>query len=169
MAKRRISDFFKKVFRQNPSETSDDKTISCRTCHSELQVLAVGGGRFHRCPDCSGTWLAASQLEELLSQALEKSPQALDTVESDGESEVGHTLAPSRKARICPSCPASMDNFKFENTGVWIDACPEGHGIWLDSGELKLLVKRRENQMNKPDEDNDSVVDAVTDLLLGSL
>ena len=168
MAKR-VSEFFKKIFQRTPSELSDDTVRTCHGCACSLEATSVGPRLFHRCPKCSGTWLAASQLEEILSQAMLKAPDAIDTVESDGESEVGHTLAPSRVARTCPCCPAPMNNYKFEDTGVWIDACPEGHGIWLDSGELKLLVKRRQNQLSRNDSDTGTVVDAVTDLLLGTL
>ncbi len=33
-----------------------------------------------------------------------------------------------------------MSNYQFEETsGTWIDACSDGHGVWLDAGELELL------------------------------
>ena len=90
----------------------------------------------------------------------------MQAVESDGHADIAHTLAPSRIARSCPACSKSMDNFKFEETGVWVDACPDNHGIWLDRGELRLLAQRTQSQ---PEYDAGEVMDAVSDLILGSL
>jgi Zn-finger nucleic acid-binding protein len=39
-----------------------------------------------------------------------------------------------------------MDNTQFDyNSGIWIDSCPESHGIWLDAGELHLVREHRRN------------------------
>ncbi len=33
-----------------------------------------------------------------------------------------------------------MENFMFAySSEIWIDACPNDHGVWLDGGELKKL------------------------------
>lgn len=40
--------------------------------------------------------------------------------------------------RSCPSCSAPLAAVVHE--GVQLDRCPEGHGIWLDKGELLAVV-----------------------------
>ncbi len=40
--------------------------------------------------------------------------------------------------RTCPSCSATLDAVVHE--GVELDRCPDGHGLWLDRGELREVV-----------------------------
>ena len=40
---------------------------------------------------------------------------------------------------ICPSCKSMMAILELD--GVEIDNCFSWHGIWLDSGELEILLK----------------------------
>jgi Zn-finger nucleic acid-binding protein len=49
-----------------------------------------------------------------------------------------------RAAVDCPICHAPMSRETFK--GVPIDAC-EAHGIWLDSGELETILKKREHTL----------------------
>ena len=39
----------------------------------------------------------------------------------------------------CPKCGSDLDEVNFQN--VMIDRCNECQGIWLDHGELEILVK----------------------------
>lgn len=39
----------------------------------------------------------------------------------------------------CPKCGADLHSETFH--GIQVDRCPECHGIWLDNGELALLMK----------------------------
>jgi Zn-finger nucleic acid-binding protein len=127
----------------------------------------MGPRTLERCPECRGIWLPHAQLKEILDQVSHKVEDDLETVESDGQADIAHTFAPSRLKRKCPSCAEEMGNFKFEETGVWVDTCPTNHGIWLDQGELKLLAQKR--QSNGQEHDTGEVMDAVSDLILGSL
>jgi Zn-finger nucleic acid-binding protein len=142
---------------------------NCRSCNQTLTEEVAGAHSVLRCPSCRGTWLTAASLGAALCEKGE-SQELLAVVQSDGQSEIGHTFAPSRQARGCPCCAEPMENHKFEDSGVWIDTCPQGHGIWLDRGELKLLTerKRSHNDAVKPDLE-DTFEDVVSDLLLGYL
>jgi Zn-finger nucleic acid-binding protein len=141
----------------------------CKSCDQALVAEAAGEHSVLRCPACRGTWLAAASLGAALSEKGE-SEELLAVVDNDGEADIGHTFAPSRLARVCPCCPQPMENHKFEDSGVWIDTCPEGHGIWLDRGELKLLIERRRSGSIavKPDLE-ETFEDVVSDILLGYL
>ncbi|MFN2165633.1 MAG: zf-TFIIB domain-containing protein, partial [Anaerolineae bacterium] len=42
----------------------------------------------------------------------------------------------------CPACPGKVPMVKSHSRRdhkVIIDACPECHGVWLDSGELEAI------------------------------
>ena len=38
----------------------------------------------------------------------------------------------------CPKCGSGLEEINFQ--GVMIDRCPDCQGIWLDHGELEILV-----------------------------
>jgi Zn-finger nucleic acid-binding protein len=55
---------------------------------------------------------------------------------------VGETKEMNTRAPIpCPICREPLSPVRFK--GVPIDTC-ERHGIWLDSGELESILRRRE-------------------------
>lgn len=41
---------------------------------------------------------------------------------------------------VCPKCDVALILLEF--SGVEVDYCPRCEGIWLDSGELELLLER---------------------------
>ena len=41
----------------------------------------------------------------------------------------------------CPRCGAALE--VVQQHGVAADACPKGHGIWLDMGELAEITTRQ--------------------------
>lgn len=42
----------------------------------------------------------------------------------------------------CPKCGADLHTETFH--AVQIDRCPDCHGVWLDHGELDLLIKHED-------------------------
>jgi hypothetical protein len=40
----------------------------------------------------------------------------------------------------CPRCATPLEVTQMK--GVAVDACPKGHGLWLDQGELEQIAKR---------------------------
>ena len=45
----------------------------------------------------------------------------------------------------CPKCGAGLTTETFR--GIQIDRCPECNGLWLDDGEIALLVKNDDPNM----------------------
>ena len=44
-----------------------------------------------------------------------------------------------------------MDNYQFAyESGIWIDACPHGHGMWLDAGEFSMIRSFRSGEAPPP-------------------
>ena len=48
-----------------------------------------------------------------------------------------------RKSRFnCPVCNAAMHEYMYmERTNLLVDACHKGHGVYLESGELKRALE----------------------------
>jgi len=40
---------------------------------------------------------------------------------------------------MCPNCQEGMR--EVDRNGIRIDICPQCRGVWLDRGELELLLK----------------------------
>lgn len=141
----------------------------CHTCKVALAEVVAGQHTVLRCPTCQGSWLTSACLGQALCDKQEDK-ELLEVFEGDGQAEIGHTFAPSRVLRACPCCEQPMENHKFEDSGVWLDTCSQGHGIWLDRGELGLLASRRKNRPADEAPDlEDRFEDVVSDLLLGYL
>lgn len=40
-----------------------------------------------------------------------------------------------------------MENYPFGyQSSIWVDGCPDGHGIWLDPGELSMIRAYQQSQ-----------------------
>ena len=58
--------------------------------------------------------------------------------------EAADRLTAERKSHHnrCPKCGAGLKSETFH--GVHIERCPEDNGIWLDAGEIDLLMKEED-------------------------
>jgi hypothetical protein len=70
-----------------------------------------------------------AELIEAQRAKLDAERAELDRKQRDSERE--------RYYMRCPKCGARLDEQDVEH--VKVDVCPEGHGTWLDAGELELL------------------------------
>ena len=101
------------------------------------------------CPHCSGVWLDAGELEALQntqdSDFREVTTSDLDQVRA--AEEMGR--AQSEDPRSCVVCNAGLVKKEYAFTSqVIIDNCPNGHGMWLDKGELSRLEMFFENEQD---------------------
>lgn len=51
-----------------------------------------------------------------------------------------HAQSAASGKAICPRCGSGLEIRQMK--GVEIDACPKGHGLWLDQGEIEQITKR---------------------------
>ena|SRR5258708_5902143 len=110
----------------------DGTVLDTRVYEAKIEV--------DECGQCHGTWLDEGELEAIQS-----------TVERDYRAELGKQPdsvsgaidADRQKKRgviACPKCNAEMDVRAYGmGSQIVIDVCPEGHGMWLDAGELAAL------------------------------
>lgn len=124
---------FLSLFFQRPQGAPTTRSPVCPSCARELQDLAGGRGCY-RCASCKGLWLSEKAFQWMLQAGEDKLNVLLEG------SSIHNTFERSIIARQCPVCTRSMDNYPFGyQSGIWIDGCPDNHGIWLDGGELSLI------------------------------
>lgn len=99
--------------------------VNCPRDGAELRVEELRGIQVDRCPECNGRWLDREELGQLEATVTSTEEQRVATIEySNRESELS-----------CPNCGVLMSTFNYRAYSLELDACREGHGYWLDSGE----------------------------------
>jgi Zn-finger nucleic acid-binding protein len=123
--------------------------MKCVRCREQLKLESYEGVEIDRCLQCQGVWLDAGELAKivgatnetfsgsLIAKTLEAKASGVPRNEKDSE-------------ELCPKCSTAMKpiNYSYES-GVIIDSCPSGHGIWFDSKELEKVQVFKENEDKK--------------------
>ncbi len=112
--------------------------MRCCRCGEEMLIVEYARVEIDYCADC-GIWLDSGELELILEEAREGDPESEKaTPPSDGPR--------GDKPVKCPVCRRKMNKGPYDELACSIvDRCPNGHGIWLDRGELKEIVGTRES------------------------
>lgn len=114
----------------------------CPDCDKQLAPSPDGTSE---CRTCGGRWLNNESFQQHLANPTPSAPESYS-------SRPGlHTYERSRSQRRCPACESLMDNYQFAyQSGIWIDACPDKHGVWLDAGELPLIRDYHQRTVHSP-------------------
>jgi Zn-finger nucleic acid-binding protein len=115
----------------------DHPAIACPVCPgAELRAALLGDTRLHECGGCSAVWMHAAAFERLCASREQRaSALALLAPPLPGAAAGG----PVRYVP-CPECRKLMHRVNFARaSGVIVDVC-QGHGVWLDRGELQRVV-----------------------------
>jgi Zn-finger nucleic acid-binding protein len=110
--------------------------MKCPVCRELMIVVEHESIELDHCVKCEGVWFDAGELELLLESAqLEGSSLSLDSVLSSPEAKS------AERKRRCPICGRKMKKATVgHDPEVLIDACPNGDGLWFDSGEVGQLI-----------------------------
>lgn len=108
--------------------------MKCPVCERHIVALELNEIEVDHCLNCGGVWLDPDEMDLLL----EGSP---------GREEIRDNMHPDdgggEKVIRCPVCGKKMEKMRVERKsgeGLRIDRCANGHGTWLDGGELHALV-----------------------------
>ena len=112
----------------------DGAELSARIYEADVEI--------DECPTCRGTFLDHGELERIQA-AIEKDhrkelAQPVDTMSEEFAAEREEALP----LIDCPRCGVRMERRRYGlGSQTVIDACPDGHGLWLDRGELEALER----------------------------
>ena len=110
----------------------DESVLETQIYESDIEVDV--------CPSCNGMWLDKGELEKIeevrehdYTEELKRMPdyvsRAYEMARQKGHAEV-----------CCPKCGDEMEKREYcYCSQIIIDGCIHGHGIWLDSGEVRAL------------------------------
>ncbi|MBI2868603.1 MAG: zf-TFIIB domain-containing protein [Chloroflexi bacterium] len=89
------------------------------------------------CPNCSGVWFDAGELELLLESLGRRA----------GDSPLAGLLSlpeavTSEKKHKCPICHRQMKKAGAGEPQVVVDVCPQRDGLWFDGGEVGHVINQ---------------------------
>jgi Zn-finger nucleic acid-binding protein len=140
----------------------------CPLCRKfELASVQAGPVVVDQCGQCRGAWFDArgDELRVLLECGWERVPDALKQAGTVADPD-RDTPADLLKAEplLCPRCGSGMMSHWYggEAKTFVVDACPLGHGVWLDAGELERAFRVQQEFARKRAElERSGAVDAA--------
>ena len=113
--------------------------MNCPKCEQQIlvsrQVRGIQVDQFQvdQCQQCGGVWCDPTELAKLL---------ALGTAEAGQVASGRPDARVSARAGKCPRDGRKMIRVaSAKKRDVILETCPECRGVWLDGGELKLLLQ----------------------------
>ncbi len=111
--------------------------MDCPRCKHSLAVKSYENVNVDHCTACGGFWLDAGEMQPILSaRDILFSPELIAASLKDAHASI--PLAEMTAGLHCPQCAAVMHALNYNyNSGVIINACSVGHGLWFDKEELE--------------------------------
>lgn len=92
------------------------------------------------CPTCEGIWLDKGELEKLQDIQINDYKEELRRIPDYVGKSILLARSKNKKPINCPVCQKELERREYGfSSQVMIDSCVNGHGVWLDKGELKDL------------------------------
>ena len=109
--------------------------MNCPNCKLQLEKTKYKDIELDRCPQCQGVWFGQGELEK----AKGESDPLIDWIHVDlfRDIELFHTAMSEKK---CPKDDSVLHEVRYDGSEIYIEACPECKGVWLDPGEYKKIV-----------------------------
>ncbi|MFC1679552.1 zf-TFIIB domain-containing protein [Elusimicrobiota bacterium] len=115
--------------------------MKCPNCRTAMKEDDYEGVKLDFCGNCSGVWASSEEVAHIvLTQKKTFSPEAqLASMRKHWQA------APPNRRLACPVCDKQMDEFEYLQMGLYLDRCPEDHGVYFDRAELEkmqIMVER---------------------------
>lgn len=92
------------------------------------------------CPSCEGVWLDKGELTQVQDIQINDYQSELSRIPDYVGKSVLLALSKESPALNCPVCRRELERREYGfGSQVMIDSCVNGHGVWLDKGELQDL------------------------------
>ncbi len=114
-------------------------TYSCPRCGAPLERREYEGVFIFECSKGHGQWVPGDGLKEIVRRHEEEIPREyFEAVEHEARKVIDtRKLEPDIR---CPNCGALCQKINYSySSGIVIDHCPRGCGVWLDRGELEKV------------------------------
>ncbi|HVU02902.1 MAG TPA: zf-TFIIB domain-containing protein [Polyangiaceae bacterium] len=112
----------------------DGSVLETKTYEAKIEVDV--------CPSCGGMWLDHGELEAIQEAKEHDYRKSLEEVADTVSRSINQVVQETTAPIACVKCGTRMDTREYAYCSqIVIDTCPEGHGMWLDAGEIQALEK----------------------------
>ncbi|NIS83173.1 MAG: hypothetical protein GTO14_23895 [Anaerolineales bacterium] len=115
--------------------------MDCPIDGTALETHTVQSVNVDECTQCRGLWFDLGELRKAKNEAAPDLKWLDFDLWSDHES-----FGAEWSAYKCPHCGGTMAAISYAATGVTIDYCVRGHGMWLDHGEFQAILDALEKE-----------------------
>jgi Zn-finger nucleic acid-binding protein len=110
----------------------ETRVVAAGTAAVLVDICATG---------CAGIWLDDADMELGLDITDDLQPLAIAPSQTPDGSQPA----------ACPVCQTDMARFRWNYTSpVTLDQCPDGHGTWVDGGEVQAMEEYEEHEVLSP-------------------
>ena len=126
----------------------------CPRDKTPLQSISYETETVSMCPQCGGFWCDNDELAMIIENHIKK----FSTKESPEIKGQENEAIIAKKAELtstlaCVVCSKTLQRVNYSySSGIFIDRCSLGHGVWLDKGEiekLQIFVERWSNNSDR--------------------
>ncbi len=104
--------------------------IVCSECGQNTVTVSAEGIQIDYCTQCQSCWFDTRELQHFTQQTRDVP---------------GDNLRSRDTTHVCPKCRQNMRLYQFHpKSNVMVEACPEGHGVCLRSGQFPQVLKASE-------------------------
>lgn len=138
--------------------------MQCPLDGTTLETHTVQSVHVEECPQCLGLWFEEGQLRE----AKDETEADLVWLDFDLWSDQ-ESFTTDWSSRKCPQCSKNMATISYGETGVVVEYCINGHGVWLDKGEFQAIITALEAEVSSKSASGyvASSLRAAADLIIG--
>ncbi|MBM4254054.1 MAG: hypothetical protein FJ146_18970 [Deltaproteobacteria bacterium] len=127
----------------------------CPRDTSPLNEIHYETEKVDHCPQCGGLWCDGDELVKVVQSREQKfgeqEHQDINAVEAAAKAQT--LVRDTTSEMMCIVCnkPMTRSNYSY-NSGIMIDRCPDGHGVWMDRDEIEriqIFVERWEKERSR--------------------
>ena len=123
--------------------------MKCPRCTNSLNQKMYENVEIDVCSSCGGTWLDEGELTQIIQTEDEEFTTTMVHETIKGSSK-GVPEDEQETKLLCPKCDEEMTSSNYNySSGIIIDTCREGHGVWLDKNELEKVQINGEHWANQ--------------------
>lgn len=119
--------------------------MQCPNCRNLMVQTQYESTVIDACETCGGVWLDEGEIALIVKDKTKtfSLEDRLASAAKKGQDRKSPSTLP------CPKCqkPMALHQYAY-NSGVFIDRCPDKHGVWLDRNEIdriQILMEKEEN------------------------
>ena len=117
--------------------------MKCPIDGTSLKTNTIHSINIEECLQCGGIWFEKGELRN----AKDETESDLSWLDFDLWSDQ-ESFTTDWSSSKCPQCDKNMATISYGETGVAIDYCTSGHGVWLDKGEFKAIIEALKSEVS---------------------